>query len=87
MELVNVLFGLTLLAVLAHRGQGAGLYFSGYDAGHFRSELPDQLHALQLFLFNLWCIIISDRGQLLILFKVMVQKACGKPFGLFPGNV
>jgi hypothetical protein len=46
MELVNVLFWLALLAVLAHRGQGTGLNFSGYDAGHFRSKLPDQLHAI-----------------------------------------
>jgi hypothetical protein len=46
MELVNVLFGLTLLAVLTHRSQGAGLNFSGYDAGHFRSKLSDQLHTL-----------------------------------------
>jgi hypothetical protein len=87
MELVNVLFGLTLLAVLTHRGQGAGLNFSCYDARHFRSELSDELHAFQLFLFNLWCIIISDRGKLLILFKMVVQKACGKPFWLFPGHI
>ena len=87
MELVNVLFGLTLFAVLAHGCQGAGLDFSRDDARHFRSEFPDQLHALQLFLFDLWCIIISERGQLLIQFKMMVQQACGKSLWFFPRHI